>query len=143
MFFIFLYFYIFTFYGETSQEVLVIVKEAEKLILEDGLYKDAIVKLEGAIEKEPDYAPAYLNMGRAYHFQEDYKTAIKYYKQAIECDSEYGEAYYNIGSCYASMKSPDNAAKWLIKAKDVFYNKNELNRYKKNSWKTYRLYLRK
>jgi len=117
--------------SEISQEVKKMVDDAEKLILEEGRYGEAIKILEQAAGKAPDYAPVYLNTGRAYHFQEKYETAIGYYKKAIALDSNYGEAYYNIGSCYASMKNFDNAVKWLVQAKDVFYRKNELERYKK------------
>jgi formylglycine-generating enzyme required for sulfatase activity len=118
-------------YGQNWQEIYKTVDDAEKMIKEERRYDEAIKKLEGVIKKAPDYGPAYLNIGRAYHFQEKYDKAITYYKKALEIDPLYGEAFYNVGSCYASLQNYDSAVKWLSQAKDVFYKKNELERYKK------------
>lgn len=114
----------------TSSEVINLVDEGESLINQKK-YDEAIKKLELAIEKDPAYGPAYYQMGRAYHYTYNYEKAIGNYKKAYELDPSYGEACYNTGSCYSDIGNFEASVKWLEKAKEIFYNKNDLPRYKR------------
>jgi superkiller protein 3 len=55
---------------------------------------------EGVIEKKPDYAEAYFNLGYIYARKADYDKAIELYEQATSLKKNYGDAYYNLGNAY-------------------------------------------
>ena len=123
--------FIFQIKAEPSSEVLTLVDEAEILISEKN-YESAIKKLNLAIEKAENYSPAYYQLGRAYHYSYQYEPAIQNYKKALELDPFYGEASYNIGSCYSDLGNYDASINWLEKAKTIFYNINDLPKYKRS-----------
>jgi len=56
--------------------------------------KAAEIYLE-LIESQPDFAPAYVNMGTLYFQQRHYAQAAEYYKRATEVQPNYSLAFFN------------------------------------------------
>lgn len=54
--------------------------------------------------KNPDYAPAYNNMGCTEAYIEKYSKAISYLKKAIAKDENFSEAWYNRGVVYLRIE---------------------------------------
>ena len=65
-----------------------------------GLYEQAVIEFNKAIELDPEYAIAYNNRGNAYWNESNFNRALADYDKAIELDPEYAEAYGNRGFVY-------------------------------------------
>ncbi len=77
--------------------------DAEKLSGQEK-YKEAIILLDKAIEKDNKFLGAYINRGADKSALGDYKSAIEDYKNALEIDPENTLAFYNIGNNYKRLK---------------------------------------
>ncbi|ARM31433.1 tetratricopeptide repeat protein [Prosthecochloris sp. HL-130-GSB] len=62
----------------------------------DGAFED----FSAAIEKDPDFAEAYLNRGFVHGNRGELQSALEDFNKAIELDPEYLEAYFNRGFIY-------------------------------------------
>ena len=89
--------------------------------------EEAIIAYKNAIDTNPDYAPAYNNLGVVYL---DGKNMIQEAKDcfeaAIEHDKEYTMAYYNAGRAYEAVNDKVQAAKFYGQAAKLNAEKNEL-----------------
>lgn len=59
---------------------------------------DAIQAYEKALELEPRYAAAHINLGTLYYNRQDYAKAEQHYRQAVEADQRYALAYFDLGN---------------------------------------------
>jgi len=64
------------------------------------LLKEAIIHLQRAVEIHPTYKNAYLLLGNASYYLQNYQEAIQYYEQALRLDPNYKDALTNIGIAY-------------------------------------------
>ena len=98
------------------------------------LYPDAVTHYKKAIEIQPDYAPAYNNLGATYLEMSQWDAAIEIFKQLSEnilystpqyAHLNLGWAYYNKGDYSAAGVYYDKAAKHYQDgfAKDIVYVK--------------------
>lgn len=66
-----------------------------------GLWKEAVYRWEQVLERDPNYAPAYNNLGVAYEALGEYDKALEAYDQALRLDPK-NEAYaWNRRRCLA------------------------------------------
>ncbi|MDR1847592.1 MAG: tetratricopeptide repeat protein [Bacteroidales bacterium] len=64
-------------------------------------YETAIDYYQQAIESKPDYAEAYLFLGKTYWiWYKKYEEAIKFFQKAVDCKPDYAEAYCLMGQTY-------------------------------------------
>ena len=56
--------------------------------------------LLGSVSADPDFAPAYVNLGNVYFKQGDFDKALAGYQNAISIDPEHILAHYNLGQTY-------------------------------------------
>lgn len=56
--------------------------------------------LLSSVSADPDFAPAYVNLGNVYFKQGDFDKALAGYQSAISIDSEHILAHYNLGQTY-------------------------------------------
>ena len=56
--------------------------------------------LEQAIQRNPNYADAYYNLGRIYGKSGRYIDAIEAFKEAIRINPDYADAHRNLGVAY-------------------------------------------
>jgi len=60
----------------------------------------AIVHLNRAIKIHPNYKNAYLLLGNAHNYIQDYEKSISYYEHALSLDPNYADAQNNLGITY-------------------------------------------
>lgn len=90
--------------------------EAAQILLDDGYNDRAIEKLNLKLELEPDYAPAYSLLGRAYANMGHFVEATIACKQAIQLDPLLTEAYLTLALIYQHDNQLDLAISSLKKA---------------------------
>jgi tetratricopeptide (TPR) repeat protein len=74
-----------------------------------GKLDEAIVQLLKIIEKNPNYAPAYANLGVTYYGKRKLDKAIEAFKRAIEINPNHKTAHSNLGNVYTDLKRYDEA----------------------------------
>jgi len=87
--------------------------------IDRGMYDEAIVELEKAIEMNPSYEEAYTNLGVAYAGKGMYDEAISEYNKAIEIDPSDASAHCNLGAVYSHKGMHDEAIVELRKAIEI------------------------
>lgn len=87
-----------------------------QLLRESGQLDQAIQQLILAIEQRPDWAPPYLELGRAYHERRQYNLALQTYHQAIAIAPEDASGYHLAGQALKDAKDYANAESMLRKA---------------------------
>ena len=65
-----------------------------------ALAKEAIGHLEEAVRLHPTYKNAYLLLGNAYIYLDQYDKSIEYYQRALQLDPEFADARNNLGIAY-------------------------------------------
>ena len=89
--------------------------------------EEAIIAYKSAIDTNPDYAPAYNNLGVVYLDGKNLLSEAKEcFEQAIEKDSAYTMAYYNAGRTFEALGDKINAAKNYQKAEELNQIKEEI-----------------
>ena len=88
-----------------------IVDDVEKgnSYFEKGDYEKAIMAYEKAIERNPEDAGAYKNLGITHTRRGDYERAITAYEIAIERNPEDAKAYFNLGYNYGERGDYEKA----------------------------------
>ena len=61
-------------------------------------YPFALEAYQKAVELDPNFGDAYLNLGNIYYRQELFVDAERCYRLAITCDPDHAKAYYNLGN---------------------------------------------
>ena len=79
-------------------------------------YDSAIVYHEKALDLNPQYGDAWVNLGIVYRIIEEYDKAEECYNKAIAIDPEYPELYISLGALYIYQDKPQEAATALEKA---------------------------
>lgn len=79
------------------------------LYYQENNVSSAVNAYAKAIEKFPNYAQAYYNMGRAYVAEGDYAKALVGLQKALSFDGGDGTLYGLIGYCYLNLDKPATA----------------------------------
>ncbi|MBK1876965.1 tetratricopeptide repeat protein [Pelagicoccus mobilis] len=79
------------------------------LYYQKGDIANAVRTYGQAVQKFPNYAQAYYNMGRAYVADSDYENALKGLQKSLEIQAADGAMYGLIGYCYLNMDQPSTA----------------------------------
>jgi tetratricopeptide (TPR) repeat protein len=51
-----------------------------------------------ALELDPNFAAAHINLGTIFYNRQNYRAAEEHYRKAIECDTRYALAYFDLGN---------------------------------------------
>jgi len=82
-----------------------------KLLVAAGKRTEAVSALEKLVEANPDYAPAYNDLGVLYGESEEASKALAAYEKAVSLDPENATFRKNLADhLYVAMKQPDEAA---------------------------------
>jgi TonB family protein len=81
--------------------------------LESGNLASAAQTLKQSVDKDPEYAPAYIKLGIAYSGLQRHKEAVAVIKMAIQIKPEVvdADAYYQLGNSYSGLGKHDDALK--------------------------------
>jgi chemotaxis protein methyltransferase CheR len=90
--------------------------ESARTQLDKGYIKEAIETLQGKLAEEPDFAPAYCLLGRAYANMGRWAEAQHWCQSALERDRLLPEAYYVLGLVYQHEDDLKSAIDMLKKA---------------------------
>ena len=74
------------------------------------------------IAQQPNYAPAYFQLGNAKLVKQEWQSAIDLYRQALNCEQRYSQAWYNLGVCLENLGDIEGAIATYQQA--VTYNPN-------------------
>jgi tetratricopeptide (TPR) repeat protein len=88
-------------------------------------HEKASESFKRALEIQPNYAPAIVNLGNQSQEQGDNQTALSYYREAIHKDESYHMAYYNMAVTYKLMGNLDEYFKYFKQYKQHY--KQHLN----------------
>ncbi|MBA4106749.1 MAG: hypothetical protein C0485_13415 [Pirellula sp.] len=77
---------------------------------QQGNHRDAINSYGEALAKNPGYAIAHVNKGRAYMDLKEYERARECFNDAVRSEPDVGENYYNVGFAYLQEKKYQKAA---------------------------------
>ncbi len=90
---------------------------------QQGNYPKAIDFYEGAIELDPNFAPAYNGLGLVHKdINTDLSEVAWLFKVATEIDPNYAQAYDNLGKAYYGLGEMDNAEEACLKALSLVPN---------------------
>ena len=64
---------------------------------------------EEIIVSNPDYAPAYINLGTIYFHLRKYQRAEELYRRATKADPEYVLAFFDLGNVLDELDRPDES----------------------------------
>ncbi len=81
--------------------------------LKDGSFPAAVSAFKEFLKLDNRFAPAYLNLGLAYHSLKQYEKAIPAFKKALELDGQLQSAALFLGVDYCKINSPEEAVKPL------------------------------
>ncbi|OGH96142.1 MAG: hypothetical protein A2104_10035 [Candidatus Melainabacteria bacterium GWF2_32_7] len=77
--------------------------------VESGDIKEATDSFNQLVNKYPDFAVGYYNLGLVYAQSNELYKAINSWEQAVILDNSYADAYYNLGLAYKSMHNNKKA----------------------------------
>jgi len=84
-----------------------------------GRWEEAVLALNEACSRRPNFALGLYNLGNAYLEKRDLKNAIHYYNRAIDADPKYANVYVNRGNCYRELRDYREAEKAYKKAYEL------------------------
>ncbi|VXD12405.1 TPR repeat protein [Planktothrix serta PCC 8927] len=94
-------------------------KQQAELLMNQGLYDQAIAACHQALKLQPDYLPAYLTLGNTLHFQGKIEAALRSYSQALELQPNFAEVHANVGTMLFKMQRWDQAISSYQKALEL------------------------
>jgi tetratricopeptide (TPR) repeat protein/peroxiredoxin len=77
---------------------------------------DAVQYFQQALQINPGYLVAIVNLGNAYRELKDWTRAVETLQQAVHLAPSDAEANYSLGMVYAQMDDSDHAREYLLKA---------------------------
>ncbi len=102
----------------------------------EKMLRDGIGYLDKAIKIHPTYKNAYLLLGNAHTYLEEYDKAIPRFEQALRIDPKYKDALLNMGVACRGAEKYDDAIKYHKKAYELHGTKFPVT--KKTLLETYR-----
>jgi len=61
-------------------------------------HDDAIRTYQQVLERDPNHAPAHINLGTLYYNRQDFVACERHYRQAVAADPRYALAYFDLGN---------------------------------------------
>jgi tetratricopeptide (TPR) repeat protein len=87
-----------------------------KIYIENGLYMEALDRLESLLKTDPEYTDALFNRAWIYSRIGMWRKAIKEYESLLTLTPHDPDIYRNLGYCYAAINQPNKAATMWKKA---------------------------
>lgn len=118
--------------GELVTQSLAVQDPSRK----QAMLSQAIEHLQQALRIHPNYKNAYLLLGNAYNYLQEYEKSIEAYEKALALDPDYADArrnlgitYKDAGKFYGEQKGDLNRAiRYLEQAREIMPNEYEVLR---------------
>jgi uncharacterized protein (TIGR03032 family) len=92
------------------QQILIEKRYDRALTLQkQGDWESAEKEYLQIITQQPDYAPAYFQLGNARLVKQEWQGAIELYRQALNREQRYSQAWYNLGVCWENLGEIEEA----------------------------------
>lgn len=85
-------------------------------LVRSARYDKAMTIFESILKRDPNFAPAYTNIGLVYQRRSDFPAAERAHKKALELKPDYRPAIHNLGNTLRAMKRLDEAEEHLNRA---------------------------
>ncbi len=89
---------------------------AAQIALAEKQPDKAIEELEAALNKEPNKAAIYVDMGRVHASKKDFAAAEAAFRKALEMDPKFNRARIALAQLYATLEKQDQAEQELLLA---------------------------
>ncbi|MDE3201128.1 MAG: tetratricopeptide repeat protein [Acidobacteriota bacterium] len=86
---------------------------------ECGEKNRAIELYEQIITREPQYAPAYINLGTLHFHLRQYRRAEELYRRATELDQRYVLAFFDLGNVLDELQRPEESIAAYLRAVEL------------------------
>jgi hypothetical protein len=95
-----------------------LTKEQEVMFIEASSKRDkeAVAQFKELVMDAPEFAPAYVGLGKALAASNDLSLAVKSYRKALKIDPDDFNAHYNLGVALFYMKDNESALEEFKKA---------------------------
>jgi tetratricopeptide (TPR) repeat protein len=94
---------------ETDPDNVGLLRDLGKLYFDSGLYQDAVIQFDKALQLAPDDVEVLLSLGVAEYSLNNYSAAEQHWLRATEVAPELPEPWYNLGFLYMAQTPPDYA----------------------------------
>ena len=101
--------------GQEGERARALVEEGQRHA-DEGKWDEALKSYKQAVEIDPRYSDAYLNMGDAYMSAGRYKEGFAAYRQAIAASPTNADAFYSLGAAFNDMGQYGDAFKPFVTA---------------------------
>ncbi len=81
--------------------------------------------LKAQVESTPDDPAAHFNLGTAYERAGRAEEAVREFEETLKGNPKSAEAHYNLAVLYESMSNGEKAILHILKAGNLFSNKND------------------
>ncbi len=98
-----------------------------------GYYNQAAAEYRRAIELNPNYAPAHMNLGITQYYQKKMKDAIATQEKAIALNPNYPDAYFFLAQGYDKSNQPTQAIRYYRQFLDLVVGQNMYSGYAKTA----------
>jgi tetratricopeptide (TPR) repeat protein len=99
------------------------------LVADAGFFDDAVQSFERAIQIDPNYGPAYDELGWTYYNFQDYRKAAEVLEEAIRVAPDSWSAHGHLGTTYYSNRNYEGAAEVLPRAIELMNETFDADRY--------------
>ena len=94
-------------------------------------YENALKVYLKALDIKPDSIITLEKLGWIYWTLNQYEDVINYFKKILDIESDNSRAFINLGLAYSKLNNIDKARENLLKAKEIFINRNMTDEIKK------------
>ena len=94
-----------------------------------GYYSQAIAEYLIALEQDPNYAAAYMNLGITLFYMNNFSESIEKLKKAISINPNYPDGYFFIAEAYANSNNPKLAMDYYRQFLDIVSNQENYSGY--------------
>lgn len=93
--------------AEAEPDNVGVLRDLGKLYFDSGLYQDAIVHFERALQIQPDDIEVLLSLGVAEYSVNNYTAAEQHWLRATQINPKLAEPWYNLGFLYLAQTPPN------------------------------------
>jgi tetratricopeptide (TPR) repeat protein len=115
-----LYKELYSYFSDNAQMRVAVREKLMNLYILSGNRTNAIQQVKAIIAEQPTNPNAYYYLGSLYYEIKDYDKAAEVLQRALVLNPDFEPAYYDIAGAYINANKPDEALKYLNRARERF-----------------------